>query len=111
MADPGLDDIIREIRAEPLPPEAPDFLNPDVKELVLAWRNEKASPELLPYRSDLVDRLRGHIEEQLEGLRGGAVGGVYLPGLYRLDLDRVKYLLAAYLRARLGKVRLALAHS
>ena len=102
------DDFARE-REAILAPDVPEpevLYNPEVGDLVRAWSKEKASPELLPYRGDLVDVLRSHVDDQLENLREGAVSGVYLPGLYRLDIERIKFALSAYLRARLGKVRI-----
>ena len=102
------DDIGREvsaIRADDAIGMKPVFINSKVGDLIRAWSNEKASPELLPYRGDLVDELRADVDTQLGELRRGAVDGVYLPGLYRLDIERVKFALAAYLRARVGKVR------
>jgi len=80
-------------------------VNPSVGALLRAWASEKASPELLPFRADLVEPLREALDAQLKALREGGVPGTYVPGLYRLDAERVKFALAAYLRARLGKVR------
>ena len=79
-------------------------VNPLVGDLVRAWASEKAAPELLPFRTDLVCALRETLGAQLDALRAGSVPGTYLPGLYRLDAERVKFALAAYLRTRLGKV-------
>lgn len=35
-----------------------------VKELIVVWMNERNSPEMLPYRNDLVDSLTKAVEHQ-----------------------------------------------
>ncbi|CEG81224.1 hypothetical protein RMATCC62417_15449 [Rhizopus microsporus] len=35
-----------------------------VKELIIVWMNERNSPEMLPYRNDLVDSLTKAVEHQ-----------------------------------------------
>jgi GINS complex subunit 4 len=79
-------------------------VNPKIEELLRAWCNEKASPELLPYQGELVDSFMGVVREQQKAL-GGEKVDVFTAGLYQLDIDRVKFVLASYLRARLAKVQ------
>ncbi len=82
--------------------------NPAVEALIRAWCNEKSSPELLPYEAALIDApedgLLPLVEAQQQAL-AGARRDVYSRGLYQLDIDRIKFVLASYLRTRLGKVQ------
>ncbi|XP_072998215.1 DNA replication complex GINS protein SLD5 isoform X2 [Typha latifolia] len=63
----------------------------DVDLLKRAWRNEKESPEILRFESELVHRAR----EQIQLL---------------MDLDRTLYLLRSYLRIRLQKIKKYMIH-
>ena len=79
-------------------------VNPEIESLIRAWCNEKASPDLLPYQGDLVDLFLSNVKAQQEHL-AGEKRDVFEAGLYQLDIDRVKFVLASYLRARLAKVQ------
>lgn len=103
------------------------FMNPAVAELRAALANEKCSPELLQ-RVAVVDTLAEALAEQQQvvnemtsgvGVSGGgalsALGGMGVAGsgggtsaiaisLYQQDIERVRYLAAAYARVRLRKV-------
>lgn len=80
--------------------------NPFVAELQQAWANEKSAPELFSFRKDLVDRISAWLDAQSAQLaQPDRNRSPFVQGLYQLDVDRVKYILAAYLRTRLGKVR------
>jgi GINS complex subunit 4 len=115
-------------------------LNEDVIALRSAYINEKASPEIMPFEEELVVKLLALVRDQVRGVAGregvpvgeewcsgGAGGGVgaqeaaiermprtsrmvYVRALYSTDVDRVRYLLAAYLRCRLFKIRNHAAH-
>ena len=89
-------------------------VNPDIRNLERAWTCEKAAPELLPYEGLLVDSLQGMLEIQVAALadlaRDEAAPGAprrhpTVVGAYALDVARVRFLLSAYLRTRLAKVR------
>jgi hypothetical protein len=79
-------------------------VNPAIEDLIRAWCNEKASPELLPYQGDLVEQFMSNVSMQQAELASGK-RDVFTAGLYQLDIDRVKFVLASYLRARLAKVQ------
>lgn len=86
-------------------PGAPEE-NPDVGALLRAWANEKAAPELLEFQADVVRDLAATLDAQAKSLaEPDARRGPFVQGLYQLDVDRVKFIVAAYLRTRLGKVR------
>ncbi|KAA0164925.1 hypothetical protein FNF28_03659 [Cafeteria roenbergensis] len=70
--------------------------------------NEMAAPDLLPYKADLVWKTRSLLKEQEEGLARQATQSVELAAvstIYLLEADRVRYVLANYLRTRLHKIR------
>ena len=86
---------------------APFEVNPAVELMIRAWCNEKSAPELLPFAFALINGEAG-ILSMLEGQQqalSGARRDVYSRGLYQLDIDRLKFVVAAYLRTRLGKVQ------
>ncbi len=93
-------------------------LSGDVAQLRKAWANERACPELLPYRADLVDSVKSMVDAQEQeidsrlagggggggGSGGGSGGDDITASLKQMDLDRVNYVLASYMRTRLRKV-------
>ena len=109
-------------------------MNPAVAELRAALANEKCAPELLPHAA-VVDTLAEALADQQQlvndmaagvgggggsgaalgalgsmggGGRGGGSGdggGAIAISLYQQDIERVRYLAAAYARVRLRKVR------
>ncbi|KAF9594638.1 hypothetical protein IFM89_034260 [Coptis chinensis] len=78
----------------------------DVEPMKRAWRNEKASPEILEFQSDLVDRIRGQIELNERNVEEFEQNGTdpLTISLYQMDLDRSQFLLRSYLRIRLYKI-------
>lgn len=72
-----------------------------------AFRREKAAPELLKCETELVNLVGRAVEAQEETLSIEPQNPQehFTGRLYQLDLDRVKYLLAAYLRTRLLKIQ------
>jgi len=92
----------------------------DYVSLKRALMNEKASPEILPFESDLVSRLYTRtdhqssiLEDSLDDLQGrGATSGreAYKESkelantCISIELSRIKYMLRSYLRTRLFKV-------
>lgn len=68
-----------------------------------AWLNEKFSPEILPHQMDYVDCLL----EQIKGMEGNlAKLSKNDPklDLYKLELERIKFMVTSYLRTRLQKI-------
>ncbi|CAK8532563.1 unnamed protein product [Lathyrus sativus] len=84
----------------------------DVELLKRAWRNEKAAPEILPFQSDLVARVREQIELMEETVEEkSTVGTDHLSvSLYQMDLDRTLFLLRSYLRTRILKIEKYMFH-
>ena len=86
------------------------IVNPDVLQLRRAFLNEKLAPMLLPYEHEvlegdeglkaLVEQQAGHLDNPAQSLNQQ----IDL-NLYQLEVDRVQYLIAAYLRTRLLKLQ------
>ncbi|PBC29423.1 DNA replication complex GINS protein SLD5 [Apis cerana] len=68
-----------------------------------AWLNEKFAPEILPHRSDLVDCMLQQITHMEENMKRLDKGDLRLM-IHRMELDRIRFLISSYLRARLEKI-------
>ncbi|XP_043520597.1 DNA replication complex GINS protein SLD5 isoform X1 [Frieseomelitta varia] len=68
-----------------------------------AWLNEKFAPEILPHRSDLVDCMLQQITHMEENMKRLDKEDLRLM-IHRMELDRIKYVITNYLRARLEKI-------
>lgn len=68
--------------------------------------DEKASPELLPHKEELVARIREQIEyQEVQAEEARERADMELPrAAWAAELARVRYVLRAYLRARLHKI-------
>jgi len=91
-----------------------DILNQDVPTLFRRWRNEKYSPEILPFDAQVVDNMCEVTEfvaesllEEMNDAKNSQPedldSGLHVR-LRRIDLDRSRYLLRDYLRLRLWKL-------
>jgi len=69
--------------------------------LIEAWLNEKFAPELLESKIELVDCMLEQIRE-LEGKMTKSKDLV--SSLQKIELERVKFVISSYLRARLQKI-------
>ncbi|KAJ3683234.1 hypothetical protein LUZ60_013461 [Juncus effusus] len=84
----------------------------DVELLKRAWRNEKASPEILQFQSELIRRVHEQIqlqEERVEEFVNDKMDDLVV-SLHQMDLDRTQYLLKSYLRIRLHKIEKYMFH-
>ncbi|KAJ3162834.1 GINS complex subunit [Geranomyces michiganensis] len=89
------------------------YFNDDIKSLTQCWINERCAPELLPYADDLVRGLMEMIEAQaanIEARRDGEAMGpspdaAFLAVLLQQEIERIKFLIRSYLRARLAKIQ------
>ncbi|XP_063709465.1 DNA replication complex GINS protein SLD5 [Culicoides brevitarsis] len=74
-----------------------------LENISLAWQNERLSPELLPHCSDMVELMLGqiaHMEENLQTLDPNDFRSI----MHKMELERIRYTLASYLRCRLKKI-------
>ncbi|KAF2858830.1 GINS complex, Sld5 component [Piedraia hortae CBS 480.64] len=85
----------------------------DLQEMVRAWVHERCSPDLLPYPSELIDRvmarMRQHAEmkadwHQVNALEEVAATDHFALVILQTDLERVKFLLRSFVRVRLQKI-------
>ena len=78
-----------------------------VDNLTRAWRNEKVSPEILPFEVSAVSVLEAAVKERTEQLqRGGkADWTLQMQSWYQQDCDRIKFLLNSYRRSRIFKIQ------
>ena len=87
------------------------YVTIDVEKLLDTWRTEVSAPDILPYQGELVERIQSvldkqtaNIENLLEG-EGQDLQDLYFTiTLYQMDIERVRYSLARYLRTRLLKI-------
>eukprot|EP00045_Choanoeca_perplexa_P000518 m.14827 g.14827 ORF g.14827 m.14827 type:complete len:225 (+) comp10354_c0_seq2:119-793(+) len=78
-----------------------------LKTLRAAWINEKCAPELLRYEEEAVNSLNTLVHQQEADAKEGAhlnVQNKFHFNIYSMEIERIKYLLANYLRTRLWKV-------
>jgi len=92
------------------------FVTVDVEKLADTWRTEANAPDILPYQQDLVDKIQevldkqtATVEELLEETEEDGKQDLYFSiTLYQMDIERVRYSLARYLRTRLLKIERSL---
>lgn len=85
-----------------------DENNPLVSMISKALIEEKQCPEILPYKESLVNQLDELIfsqEESVWEIQATSVTENFFTTIYRLDIERMKYLLKSYLRTRLLKIQ------
>eukprot|EP00026_Physarum_polycephalum_P018669 Phypoly_transcript_20335.p1 GENE.Phypoly_transcript_20335~~Phypoly_transcript_20335.p1 ORF type:complete len:124 (+),score=14.87 Phypoly_transcript_20335:44-373(+) len=71
-----------------------------------AWLNEKSSPEILQYESELVSTLLAQIENQQQYFNEAVSNPAeqFQSHLYEMEAERVKYVIRCYLRTRIAKI-------
>ncbi|KAL0132844.1 hypothetical protein PUN28_000504 [Cardiocondyla obscurior] len=80
-----------------------------LQEIENAWMNERFAPEILSHHSELVDCMLqqiAHMEENVKRLDKSDLRAL----VHRMELDRIKYMISSYLRARLEKIELYTIH-
>ncbi|KAM2018819.1 hypothetical protein ACFX1T_021703 [Malus domestica] len=84
----------------------------DVKLLKSAWRQEKATPEVLQFESALIRRIIEQIQLMEETVEEFTESGIdpLTVSLYQMDLDRTQFLLRSYYRIRLQKIEKYMFH-
>ncbi|QLL34336.1 hypothetical protein HG536_0G01950 [Torulaspora globosa] len=98
----------------------------DYTRLMTLWRNERCSPELLPFPTLLMNRMLRRVQEQMEKIENismgfyedGAAGPSQQPNesafgsnkdklpllCMEAELERVKFVIRSYLRCRMHKI-------
>ncbi|CAI6335218.1 unnamed protein product [Periconia digitata] len=98
-----IDDILAEIAVDSIPQETRDL-----QELTRCWVAERVAPELLPWPEEVVERVLERIRRQIE-LVEDQTGDMDPKTGFRLivvqtELERFKFLVRSFLRARLRKI-------
>lgn len=68
---------------------------------------ERESPDILPYETDIITELEKLIatqEEALEDVEAVTPTENFFNSIYKLEVERMKYLLKSYLRTRIFKI-------
>ncbi|KAI8143925.1 hypothetical protein BJV82DRAFT_578519 [Fennellomyces sp. T-0311] len=79
-----------------------------VRELTVAWMNERNAPELLTYKGYLVDALMDALDFQVNRILDTPMTthqDKLNSMLYQNEIERIKFIIKSYLRTRLYKVR------
>ncbi|KAH8146479.1 uncharacterized protein LAJ45_09425 [Morchella importuna] len=98
-----IDDLLQEFEDKSVPAGTRD-----INDLTQAWIAERTAPEILPYQNDLLERLMERIRAQIE-LVETQTGDLdpktnFSLILIQTELERVKFLVRSYLRARIHKI-------
>ncbi|KAJ3426832.1 sld5 protein [Anaeramoeba flamelloides] len=90
--------------------------NTILSNFIQAWTNEKNSPEIFPYETELITEIRNHINTQqqiidknLEQIKEEETNNndsqlMFLTNIMLMEVERLNYLLRSYLRMRLDKI-------
>ncbi|KAJ2717108.1 GINS complex subunit [Coemansia spiralis] len=81
--------------------EEDESVEDDLPLLMRAWVNERNAPELLEYEGTAVENLMELVDYQTKRIESQPV---VVANILKMDMDRVKYLVRSYLRARLTKI-------
>lgn len=68
-----------------------------------AWLNEKFAPEILPHQSELVDCMLQQISHMEDNMKKLKKGDIRL-SIHKMEIDRIRFVIASYLRTRLEKI-------
>jgi GINS complex subunit 4 len=93
--------------------ESPDVsqgdeqLNERVVALIQHVRNEKAAPEILPFAHASFNAVSMALEQQKEAISvtPESANERFHLSLYEMEVERIEYLLASYIRVRLAKIQ------
>ena len=76
-------------------------------QMIALLHNEKAAPELLPFQFPLVEsilRLISDRERMIDSKRQVDADDRFYVNIYKMELERVKFVIKSYLRCRLAKI-------
>lgn len=98
-----IDDILADLDAQQVPQN-----ENDLQALTRLWVAERCAPELLPYPTELMDRVLARISEQIAKIED-ATGSMdpkrnFANIVLETELERFKFLVRSLLRARIAKI-------
>lgn len=70
-----------------------------------AWLNEKNAPDILPYQKDIVDIMLSQLSHMNDNLKQLSEND-FRWKVHKMELERIRYIVASYLRCRLQKIEL-----
>ncbi|KAI5161715.1 hypothetical protein NEAUS03_1728 [Nematocida ausubeli] len=76
-----------------------------VEYLAMRYLNERESKRLLPYDEDLMDRVKFLLHRQKKRQREEAQRNRIKEHIYKIEADRIEWLISEYLLMRLEKIR------
>mmetsp|Transcript_790 Transcript_790/g.1994 ORF Transcript_790/g.1994 Transcript_790/m.1994 type:complete len:215 (-) Transcript_790:168-812(-) len=81
-----------------------------VDQLKRVWKNERCAPNLLQYEKELVDMVKEALDQQqdyVDSMRKTMTDEtmIFMLKLLELEVDRIRFVLRAYLRARMCKIQ------
>lgn len=79
----------------------------DTRALLRTWLNERTAPVLLPYATVTIGNILELLANQTALLmeqQGDTVNAAYVGCLYQMEIERLKFMVASYLKCRLRKV-------
>ncbi|KAJ1842314.1 GINS complex subunit, partial [Coemansia sp. RSA 2703] len=79
----------------------------DVGILTRAWMNERNAPEILAYEGAALENSMELVDYQRQKMQGAAT---FVGNILQMDVDRVRFLVRSYLRARLVKIEMHAKH-
>mmetsp|Transcript_16643 Transcript_16643/g.28168 ORF Transcript_16643/g.28168 Transcript_16643/m.28168 type:complete len:226 (-) Transcript_16643:529-1206(-) len=83
-------------------------LNDGLIALNTAWCTETNAPDILPFRTEIVEDIKAQLKDQQATIDDKVEEGIeqeyFIISLYQMDIERVRYSLARYLRTRLLKI-------
>jgi hypothetical protein len=112
-------DTVQEVEAEIFREDQGEVIiskeNRGVKAFNKIWQSEIMAPELLPYKGELVDGFKEMLKNQqtqldkfrlqeLENVEGDATDKIFTATIFEMDIDRIRFMVARYLRARIKKI-------
>lgn len=102
-----IDDILAEVSRDSLAQQHEKAAR-DLEELTRLWVAERVAPEILPYPDALMERVLDRVRKQIE-LVEEQTGNMdpktnFRLILYQTELERFKFLVRSFLRARIAKI-------
>ncbi|XP_055906433.1 DNA replication complex GINS protein SLD5 [Eupeodes corollae] len=80
-----------------------------LENLEVAWANELFAPEILPHQGEMLELMLGqiaHMEENMKELDKNDFRFI----AHQMELERIRYIIASYLRCRLQKIETFATH-
>eukprot|EP00002_Diphylleia_rotans_P018486 TRINITY_DN3579_c0_g4_i2.p1 TRINITY_DN3579_c0_g4~~TRINITY_DN3579_c0_g4_i2.p1 ORF type:complete len:215 (-),score=49.84 TRINITY_DN3579_c0_g4_i2:338-982(-) len=87
------------------------YMSDDVRSLRRCWINERSSPDVMPFETELIRNMMEQIENQEANI--GQVNDpsdALMASIYRMEIERIRFVIRSYLRTRLEKIQQNVLH-